>query len=356
MKISSAELAKKIKEGKGFVPNRTPMQALFSLLVKNGYLIASNTEMTVMVKLEGMENISEEFLLPPKAYNVLANMTVGDTEITTDERHVLSVTSGNSKMKFASLDPKQYSFEIDTNEADKHSAQIGAEVLKNAITKCLFAVDESSSGRVVMEVIYLEGKDGVLNVCGISGAEMAWNRVPYDGQFKLMLPIPAAKKLVALDLKGDVAILDDGKSVKFKTEECIFQCRLKEGEYLDYQKIFNELANYTSIDRQDMLKIVSRITSLSQNENSPIKMNFEDEVVNISYESPSSSYDETMALSEPLGSDGPIRIGFQPKLLCDLLKAYPADELRLNLQMGNMPMIVTADNCGLKAMLLPVLI
>lgn len=354
MKIQSAELAKKIKEVKGFVPGKTTMEALYSLLVKDGYLIASNTEQTVMVILEGMKGISESFLLPPKAYNILVNMTEGDTEIKVDDNLALSVTSGKSRMMFSSMDVEAYSFDIDSKDEGKTSATISAEVLKNIVSSVLFATDEAgATGRVIMEVVYLEAKDGFLNACGMSNGKAAWNKVPYDGQLKLMLPIAAAKKLITLGLKGDVRILADEKTVKFKTEDLVFQSRLAEGEYLDYTKIFQELPVWTGIDRAEVLQIAGRISSLAQDEKKPICMDFNGDAVKFSYMSATSTYEEEVFLSEPVDG-GSLVIGFNPKFLCEMLKAFPDDEVRLNLAQGTAPMIATADGSGLKAMILPV--
>lgn len=45
MKIDKNELAKKIGQLKGIVPSKTTSEALRGVLYKDGYLIASNTEL-----------------------------------------------------------------------------------------------------------------------------------------------------------------------------------------------------------------------------------------------------------------------------------------------------------------------
>lgn len=356
MKIASAVLAKKIKEVKGFVPQKTTMEALYSLLVKDGYLIASNTEQTVMVILEGVEGTTGSFLLPPQAYNVLVNMTAGDTEIKVDDNHTLSVTSGRSRMRFSSMDPSAYSFDIDSKDEGKASATISAEVLKNAITRILFATDESgAAGSVPLEVISIETKDGFLNVCGMSKPMVAWSRVPYEGELKMMLPISAAKNLVSLDMKGDVTVIADAKTAKFKTEGRIFQCRLMEGSIMDYQTFFGELPVWAGIDRQEVLQIAKRVSTLAKDEKKPICLDFNGDALKLSYMSSTSVYEESVFLTEP-SQPGSIVIGLDPKLLSEVLKAFPEDDVRLNFASGAMPVIATADGSGMKVLLLPVLI
>ena len=354
MKIPSAVLAKKIREVKGFVPTKTPMAVLQSLLIKEGYIIASNTEMTVMVKLEGAEGISETFLLPPKAYAILANMTLGDTEIKSDAKFQLTITSGKSKSRFASTDPSQYSFEINRSYADKHEAVIDAELLKATIARCMFAVDEKTAANTVMEAISLKAKDGILNVCGMSRAQLAWNKVEYDGEMNILLPISAAQKLLSLNLQGDVHIYDDKKVIIFATDDCIFQSRLIQGEFVDYVGWFNDLSLWAEIDRMDMISVMSRIATLAQNENQPVRLEFSKDECRISYMSAEASYDETILLAQPIGSADPVVIGLNPKLLLDMMKAYPGDDVVLNLEKSSMPMLVSDEVCQLRSMLLPV--
>lgn len=50
MKIQKTELATKLNQIKGVVPKKTTMPILQGILVKEGYLIANNLEMTVKAK------------------------------------------------------------------------------------------------------------------------------------------------------------------------------------------------------------------------------------------------------------------------------------------------------------------
>lgn len=54
MRINKSELSKKIGQLKGIVPSRTTIEALKGVLCSDGYLIASDTNLTVKAKLEGM--------------------------------------------------------------------------------------------------------------------------------------------------------------------------------------------------------------------------------------------------------------------------------------------------------------
>lgn len=80
MRVTKAELVQKLNKIKGIVPKTTTIPALQSILVKDGYLIANNLEMTVKAKLEGTDG--DLFLIPQKAFDLITNLPEGEVEIT----------------------------------------------------------------------------------------------------------------------------------------------------------------------------------------------------------------------------------------------------------------------------------
>lgn len=82
MKISKIELARKISQLKGIVPKKTTIDALRGILVQDGYLIASNTELTVKATLEGIDG--DNFIIPAKAFDLITNLPAGDVSVICD--------------------------------------------------------------------------------------------------------------------------------------------------------------------------------------------------------------------------------------------------------------------------------
>ena len=62
MKIQKTVLAQKLNQIKGVVSKKTTMSVLQGILVKDGYLIASNLEMTIRAKVP--ETNGECFIIP----------------------------------------------------------------------------------------------------------------------------------------------------------------------------------------------------------------------------------------------------------------------------------------------------
>ena len=76
MKIDKNELSRKITQIKGIVPKTTTIEALQGVLLKDGYLIASNTEVTVKAKLESAEGTP--FIIPAKVFDLIGSLPSGE--------------------------------------------------------------------------------------------------------------------------------------------------------------------------------------------------------------------------------------------------------------------------------------
>ena len=87
MKIDKNELSRKIAQIKGIVPKTTTIEALQGVLLKDGYLIASNMEVTVKAKLESAEGTP--FIIPAKVFDLIGSLPSGELSMECKERHSL---------------------------------------------------------------------------------------------------------------------------------------------------------------------------------------------------------------------------------------------------------------------------
>lgn len=69
MKLKKYELVRAVDKVKSVVQKNPQTPALGGVLIKEGYAIAANGEMTIQVKLEGTEG--ESFIIPMKAFDLI---------------------------------------------------------------------------------------------------------------------------------------------------------------------------------------------------------------------------------------------------------------------------------------------
>lgn len=348
MNVDKNELSKKIGQLKGIVPKQTTIEALQGVLCKDGYLIASNNELTIKAKLEGMDN--ESFIIPSKAFDLINSLPSGDVTITcTDD--VVTIQMGKIKNKFKTHPVSKFMYQRDSLKTED-MATIEAEKLKEAISHVLYAIPTAGSNQI-MTGMYLEADGTNLNFVGLDGHRISWDCVKFDNQFKLIVPRAAVEKVLQLDLHGDVSISYDKNGAIFQTEDYEIYTRLIEGEYFAYKKMFSEGDIRTYVERKQLLEAINRARLCGAVEDkAPVMLQLEGTEMHVSYKNSLADYDEDIQLQEDVG-DG-IKIAFDPRLFLDCLKAFSCENIAMSFATKAMPLLIKSEDSDMTALVLPV--
>lgn len=362
MKLQKVELANKISKLKAIVPKKTPMEALQTVLIKDGYLIASDIELTVTVKLEGIrEGSEEEFLIPESLFQFISSLPAGDIEITPTpipgqegKRTNLKIKSGKIKNETQAIAADMFPA-IKEMKDEQVVATVDAEDLKKGILHVLFAVGEQQAQKM-MNCLCMECKNGDLSFTGLDGHMVAWDKFPLEGEFKLLIPKRACQQILNLDLQGEVRIVTDKNTVRFETEYVKVESRLVEGDYFQAAKMFKEQSFTAAINRKKLLDAVSRAIIL-RTEGEAIVLDFIEDIMKISLVNSKNNFDEEIEMNEKLDDKGSkLYIGLDPRLLAAALKAFDSENIYLNLENNKNPLKLVSDESDLKAVVLPVMI
>lgn len=89
MKVQKYEIARVIDKLKSIVQKNDQFPALGGILVKDGYLIASNSEITMKVKLEASKG--SYFIIPMKAFDLIKNLPDGEIDISATDKNVVMI-------------------------------------------------------------------------------------------------------------------------------------------------------------------------------------------------------------------------------------------------------------------------
>ncbi|MGO5158711.1 MULTISPECIES: DNA polymerase III subunit beta [unclassified Bilifractor] len=350
MKIQQSELAGKIAKVKGVVPSRTPLGVLQNVLIRDGYLIGSNTEVTIQVKLEASRG--EEMLIPSHAFELITSLPDEELEITTDERHTIhiSVVGRKTSVDYPGQNPADYP-NIEEMPTDAQAVEVSAEKLQTLLKSVSFAAGKT--GGYMMESINMKSSGGMLSFVALDGHQIAWNQTETGlGEFELTIPKSAVNEIIRLDLKGTVTIAYSKTSAVFRTENYIVRTRLVDGKYYSYSKMFPESTPVEiSVDRQDFIDALAR-SGLCTAQNEPIIMTFDGGAVQFQTRGGKAKYKESLPLTE--ASQHPVIIGADPKLLKTAIMNFVGDELHMGLINSRSPIVMTEDESKLKEIVLPV--
>lgn len=348
MKVQKTELAARLNKIKGVVPKKTTMPVLQGILVKEGYLIANNMEMTVKAKLEGAEG--ECFIIPERAFDLISNLPDGEVDISATPKNTITIKADKIKNKYQTMDPKQ--FPDTAAQKTENRLTIKANMLLESVKRVSYAVS-APGGNMVMSSMCLQAADGQLNFVGLDGHVLAWDKVDYKGDFELLIPKNTVDKLKTLGLSGDVQITHNKTGAVFITEDFEVYTRLVEGEYFKYQNMFKELPLHTVVSRTELLDAMTRAKMCTE-ERCPVRFELQESQLNLSIKDKTTDYHETVDLQENLSE--PLTIGFDARLVLETLKAFDCDNVGISFGGSKMPMIVEAEDSDFKTVVLPVAI
>lgn len=349
MKIDKAELAQKIGKLKSVVPKKITTAVLQGILVQDGYLIASNMELTVKAKIEGTDG--ESFIIPAKAFDLISNLPDGEVEITAeqeDKAYSITIKAAKIKNKYQTMDPS--TFPMNTEDEDGGGFAIRSEALITSMRRVSYAISASGTDRR-MCALCLQAAGGTLNFVGLDGHVLAWDKLDFDGEFELLIPKMAVEKLLSIGISGEVSIKYNKAGAVFVVDEYEIHTRTVNGEYFKYAKMFKDLPLHTVVERTDFMDAMVR-AKMCTDERSPAKFTFSGNEMNITIKDATTDYHETVALQEELQQE--LTIGFDARLVIETLKAFDCDTVAVNIESAKYPMIIEADDSDFRAMVLPV--
>jgi len=345
MKMQKSELAAKLNKVKGIVPKRTTMPVLQGVLVKGGYFIANNMEMTVKTKIGGMED--ECFIIPERAFDLINNLPDGEVTIEAAD-NMLTIKADKIKNTYQTADPAL--FPETTIGSDENEITIKADVFMEAMRRVAYAIPAIGANPTMTSML-LQARDGQINFVGLDGHVLAWDRVGYDGEFEMKIPKSTVEKMKTLGLTGDIHIRRGEKGAVFATDDFEVYTRLVDGTYFRYRDVFKEMPMHTVISRTDFLNAMVR-AKMCTDTMRPVIFELRGNQLSLNIKDTVTDYHETIDLQEELS--GELVIGFDAKLVLESLKAFDCDNVGLSFGGAKLPMIIEAEDSDFKTLVLPV--
>lgn len=353
MKIEKNELAKKIGQLKSIVPTRNCIDALKGVLYKNGYLIASDTELTVKAKLEGIQEglvATQPFIIPSKAFELIRSLPDGELELDASGDSV-TIKQGKIKNTFKTLPAAKFAYNRGSMSGDS-TATLSADKFRSAVSHVLYAVGVAGANKLMMGV-FMSCEGGKLDFVGLDGHRIAWDSLSYDGKFSMIIPKSALENLMKMDIEGDIAIYHDDKGALFKTEAYEIYTRLIDGEYFKYQNMFQTGPIGAIIDRRVFADAINRARLCGSDEDkAPVIFELDEDVIHISYRNSTADYKEDVPTISPC--TGQLKIAFAPRLMTESLKSFECDNVTMDFTSAKMPVVIKAEDSDMTALVLPV--
>jgi len=206
-----------------------------------------------------------------------------------------------------------------------------------------------------------ETAEGELTIVAVDGYRLALRREALENldatELSFVVPGTALSEVerIISDREDKISIKLGTKHIIFTIEETTLISRRLEGDFLNYKNSLPQQSKYQfKIEKDELIAAVERVSLIiSDKLKSPVRCVFSDGVVRLHSVSALGKASDECVMS---GDCENMEIGFNDKYLLEALKAAPADDVRLELNSGVTPCIISpADNSNnFLYMILPV--
>lgn len=214
---------------------------------------------------------------------------------------------------------------------------IPAEILKGMLTKTKFAAAREMT-RYAINGVFMETKNGVLNLAATDGHRLAHVTKPLDAKdVKGVVPIKAVALIDKLFTGSDVLV--DLKFESGKVFVCVYNgtevyselaASLIEGTFPPYADVMpKDCDKHATISREKFLSAVVRAKLMTNEESKGVRLSFADNKLAITAKTP--EYGEAKVETPCQYDADAIEIGFNPGYLIDALKVCSGDTVRFDM-------------------------
>jgi DNA polymerase-3 subunit beta len=333
--VSSTTLLRHLQSISGVLSTNSSLPILDNFLFEINddklIVLASDLETTMITSLEVQVEESGKIAIPAKLLlDVLKNLPDQPCSFRITSDFGIEIGYDNGKSKMVGFNAEEYP-KLPVLE-NKSSVRITGEILSRAINKTLFATGNDEL-RPVMSGVFCQFSDKEITFVATDAHKLVrYTRKDFaaDGNASFILP----KKPLNL-LKSNVRG-DEDLTIEFNSSNAIFTfndltliCRLIDGKYPNYEAVIpKENPNVLTIDRQQFLSSIKRVSIFSNKTTHQIKLKLAGSELMLSAEDLDFSNEANERLVCNYDGDD-MEIGFNSRFLVDMLSNLDTIEVRL---------------------------
>ena len=275
-----------------------------------------------------------------------------------DDKYMVRLTCGDASFEILGLSAADYPDlpEVD----DEYSVSIQQSTLKAMINQTSFAVSTNESRPVHTGSLFEVSAEG-LTVVSVDGFRLALRKEPLEkidgGAFSFVAPGSALNEVekICEDSDNLINIIQGKRHLLFEAGSTQLICRRLEGEFLNYRTAIPRTNPiHVEVEKRAMLESLDRVSVvISEKLKSPVRCLFDQDRVYLSAKTGNGEAKDIC----PVDGDGTgLEIGFNNRYLMDALRYAPADHVKVELNTGVSPCIITPvdDKDNFLYMVLPV--
>ena len=329
------------------VSAKSSIPALEGLLLQAGQkLTVSGYNMQTGIRTTVEAEINEEGCLAVNArlFGDMVRRLPDDVVVfNCDSALNITLTCGDAAYNMTAIPADDYP-ELPEVE-DEYSVTIAQGLLKTMIGETSFAVS-TNEARPVHTGSLFEIEEQSLTVVSVDGFRLALRREKLEaagaGAFRFVAPGSALNEVekICADADENAVITLGSRHLLFEVGSTQLICRRLEGEFLDYRAaIPRNNPIILTVDSKALMASIDRVSVvISDKQKSPVRCVFDLDRVSLSARTGNGEARDVCRLE---GDGNGLEIGFNNRYLMDALKYAPADKVRLELNTGISPCVIS---------------
>ena len=283
--------------------------------------------------------------LPVKLlFNAVAKVVEGEVEISIDGGDRASISAGKARFKISGM--PEGDFPRLPEEEESYAYIVPQATLREMLRKVAYAASQDDTRRTIKGVL-MSFKDGKLTMVATDGRRLALveneMEFPKNAERDIVLPSKAVAELQrSLADEGDASVMVKKSQICFTLGSVMIYSKLIEDVYPNYRQVIpKETREHIAIDRQLLIDALERASVMTMDEAHSTKLTFSSGMLTVS----SAASDIGEAKDEvPIKYAGEnIEIMFNPSYVMDPLKAIDDDEIKININDGHSPAVITCS-------------
>ena len=346
--VSSTYLLKQLQVLGGIINNNNTLPILdnflFDLDGNSLAVSASDLETTISATLEVESSEKGQVCIPARLLlDTLKTFPEQPLTFTVEENNTVEISSNHGKYALAYADGAEFPSAITLS--DPSTTEIMGDVLATAIAKTIFASGNDDLRPVMSGVFFQFETDSLTFVATDAHKLVKYQRsdVSAGTAAEFIMPKKPLNLLKSI-LAGSeemVKVEYNESNAKFSFDNTTLICRLIDGKYPNYEAVIpKENPNKLTIDRNQFLTSVRRVSIFSNKTTHQIRLKIAGAELNISAEDIDySNKAEERLTCDYQGDD--MQIGFNSRFLTEMLGNLNSTDVSLEMSLPNRAGILT---------------
>ena len=278
--------------------------------------------------------------------DIVRSLPNGNVTVKTSGKNNVTISCDNSEFSIIFTDSTDYP-ELPSVDG-RSGVCLPQSLLGDMIRRTIFAISDNEARPVYTGALFEIGTDDFA-ICACDGYRLAIRREKAENisdQSAFIVPgnaLSDLEKLCSDNEDETVEIILGSKHIKFTIGNTVLISRRLEGEFINYKKAVPSQFNVSvTAERTVLQRSVERVSLIIDDKiKNPLRCTFGDHEIRVMCATALGKAEDICPVD---GSGNDVVVGFNNRYLLDALKAAPADNIKININTGSSPCVITPED------------